>query len=520
MKEQDLLDWQLYEQFRNEYKVQPRGYEYKTSTSLFSGLRWLAEELLNISIPVIFATTHYSCWETILNEELYSREKPRIQPFTKLYLLKTEDVRSALQEFYHIDSKLVDGLEDAKLEELCGRPGFLFDCASNCFLPHPTTVDQLYKTLEAVSGRLGEWVTALFKQLNSGNAKEDLKLMHYLLTIHNGFTKHEKIMHNLVAAGIAIRTEGSAFVCEKLVTRYLEQCVNHTNIDKREAAMVAYHGSDYDALAERAIMLRLLKFKGTIADLLIKHWKTKTTFPNRVEDMLENFNVNLDGGGSFDEFQITDAHLAFSTESFLWNHRVFLARTGLSLPDIMFTSRDDNDFRCFVSIQVKTWVDRLGPFKPRRRKDENDDNNNNAKDDKKKKRFDSVVLNISRTHFFTGTPTQQAHFQTTWNKVMESFGGIYHVRIIICWAGFTTQQLELVNHFNQLHPEQPILLVCPQEDNFEALYGPEAFERIHSQMVGAKLPWTRKQLKQTVSDEEKDDFVEQVTIQLAPGEQT
>jgi hypothetical protein len=72
----------MYEQIPKTYHAVPNGYPYKAPTSLFSAFRWIAEELLNTAesqTMSIFATTHYSSWKTILDENLYSREKPNIE---------------------------------------------------------------------------------------------------------------------------------------------------------------------------------------------------------------------------------------------------------------------------------------------------------------------------------------------------------------------------------------------------------------------------------------------------------
>lgn len=95
--ESTVFEWQKYED-RHEKNV-PVNYPYEIKTSLFSGFRWILEELLLLeSSPTmsIFASTKYSCWGTIDAFEQYSRQKPAMMLFEEQYILSEDDIKNSL----------------------------------------------------------------------------------------------------------------------------------------------------------------------------------------------------------------------------------------------------------------------------------------------------------------------------------------------------------------------------------------------------------------------------------------
>jgi len=183
---------------------------------------------------------------------------------------------------------------------------------------------------------------------------------------------------------------------------------------------------------------------------------------------------------------------------------VLLARTGLSIPDIMFAVRHiDKESYCLVSIQVKTWNSRPHPVLVKQQCIDPD-------------RFDSIVLNVSRTHFLSGS-NQQNPLTSTWTETLRHYG-IYHVRIIVSFSGFTLRQIQMVDCFNENYPEQPIVLICPSMDNFANLYGKLQYTRIRELCTADADPWKKAHHKTTAKPDENKIFNERVVMKLLPEE--
>jgi hypothetical protein len=120
-----------------------------------------------------------------------------------------------------------------------------------------------------------------------------------------------------------------------------------------------------------------------------------------------------------DEFGIECASEIFDDSSPLWDNKVVLPRTGLCLPDIMccgFSERGDK--RCLLSIQVKTINE-----PPSSAKDEHIN-------------IYSMVLNTSYPHFFTETDNSKKEYTKIW-EYLNKKERIHHLRVLVCWAGFT-----------------------------------------------------------------------------------
>jgi hypothetical protein len=289
-------------------------------------------------------------------------------------------------------------------------------------------------------------------------------------------------------------------IVETLTTYLLDQIEE----DKREEMMIQEYGSDSPTLAERAISLQLLLYRGTLRSLLQDHWKTPIFLPMRVTNFLEKFNVGLRGAASIDEFGFEKAYSAFGPESVLWRNKVVLAaRAGQSLPDILFTSKNQEGGYCMVSIQVKTSQDRLTAAYA----------NQNRKEDKDS--FGQIILNTSRTHFFHNTD-QAPHFLETWKQILEQHK-VYHIRVIISFAGFTYQQIGLVNEFNENNPGQPIVLISPSRENVAQLYGPDAYKAI-CQKCTQRDPWETKIYKTKIPEKMQRLFTELVLMELLEQE--
>lgn len=499
------MSWQLYEQFFAERRELPEGYPYKARTSLFHGFCIVAEGLLKTEkVPFIYATTHCSCWKNTLDENLYSREKPRIIAFSSLYHLDAADVKLALERFFKFDKTLLDQIDTSHFEVFSGRPGFLFDCA---FVDRPekdVSLQDLADILDDSEAHLTEVVADMIRRLTLVVGEGEVCYLQYFSTMHNNVILNEKAIDKLVAAGIAIKEYERAVICEEVIFRYYrKQC---RQSDTREKAVIAYSGDDYSSLAQRAIALQILRFGGSVKDLIVTYWQSPTILSQEVLRVLDLYTVAMCNAGSMDEFGIEEAHSAFAYTSPLWSNNILFPRPGSNLPDLLLAAEDDTELQCLISIQVKTRCGRLSPFLmiPR------------ASDEDEDTRIDCAILSTSRTHFFHKSP-QQKLFRETWKSALQHLEGICHLRVIICWAGFTDQQKKLVDEFNKLNPDQPVILVSPTEDNFKRLYGQLAFEQI-ANCNGTKTPWDKVKTKQDVTEDELKEFEKRIKMRLETEE--
>jgi hypothetical protein len=103
------------------------------------------------------------------------------------------------------------------------------------------------------------------------------------------------------------------------------------------------------------------------------------------------------------------------------------------------------------------------------------------------KYFSGAVLNTSRNHFLHGAKQQKALFDELWKDTLKT-QPIFHLRVIISWAGFTGEQLALVKQFNRMNPTQPIVLVYPKGMR-NNIYGAQATFQL-SQFVSDE-PWKK-----------------------------
>lgn len=60
------------------------------------------------------------------------------------------------------------------------------------------------------------------------------------------------------------------------------------------------------------------------------------------------------------------------------------------------------------------------------------------------------------------------------------------LRIIICWAGFTKNQIATINLHNENHIDDPILLICPTKETGKDLYTAEVFAFLEKTMNSLK----------------------------------
>jgi hypothetical protein len=287
-----VFAWQQYEQFQDTERVAPLGYPYQTTTNLFSVFRWIVEELLILDSPIatIFATTHYSCWQTILNDSLYSRDKPLIKPFSRLHRLSKNDVREILLKFYQIDETLLSEVSNDLLSIWEARPGFLFDIAFSDLHKKYSNLKDLNEALRMAKASALDVVRRNF--YNAASSR-DMNILQLIMVMYNGCTKDSKLIDDLVAAGIAIKTEDSAILCEKLVRDYIIDLLP-SGKDNLDATLVGYIGTKYDDLAERSVALQLLRFRGSVKELLTQRWPVLSKLSKNTLDHLDRFKFNFE----------------------------------------------------------------------------------------------------------------------------------------------------------------------------------------------------------------------------------
>jgi hypothetical protein len=289
LQKDELLSWQQYEQYRTEIRVAPKGYPYKASTSLFSAFRWIAEELLTKQqIMSIFATTHNSCWDTILNDSLYSGDKPKIWPFSALYRLQLKDIRTVLRDFYQVPQNLIDEVPQELLHIWEGRPGFLLDIACSCFTSKTWTASSLKGALTEAKAAALDIIKGKIQDLQSSRSGNSDALLRYFIAMHNGDVRDQQLVDKLVEAGLAIKFNDAAVICENLVFQHLSSM--STTLDQLEEIMVDHCRTDAATLGERAVALQLLQFTGSVAELL-KKWCVK--LPEFLQQVLERFHLKF-----------------------------------------------------------------------------------------------------------------------------------------------------------------------------------------------------------------------------------
>jgi hypothetical protein len=202
---------------------------------------------------------------------------------------------------------------------------------------------------------------------------------------------------------------------------------------------------------------------------------------------------------------IDDASEAFNEDSPLWNNHIVLTRTGISLPDILCAVTDGEQYYCLLSIQVKAWKEK--PRVMTLKKSE-------EKDTKIHLRFDSLIKNVSRTHFLDGQKGVQKRFKEVWNSLLKELA-VFHVRVIVCWSGFTSMQIKLVNEFNDSHPNQPIVLVYPTSPN-NNLFGTIATEALCQGVT--ENPWAHQLRLQDIDPEQRKIFLNAAEMELLQNE--
>jgi len=92
---------------------------------------------------------------------------------------------------------------------------------------------------------------------------------------------------------------------------------------------------------------------------------------------------------------------------------------------------------------------------------------------------------------------------------------LFHLRIIICWAGFTATQHQAVSTFNGQNPTQPILLIEPTTETVgAAIYGSQVYDHLRNE-----LPRPKNSQKRTSKLNTTDWLMRLPDNHVVPGEE-
>ena len=275
--------------------------------------------------------------------------------------------------------------------------------------------------------------------------------------MHNGKITDIELVEGLVSTGLARKTDFGCQVEEPLVLKALEDV---SLLDKSiEAAILSRFQNNTAKLAEYSIAHRITKQKCSVLKWLEKLDATGN-LSEETANRLDDFSINHDFVGDYDEFGIIDNCDIFGVDTPLLKNKIVLSRTGLTLPDIMFLCFDENNDSCLISIQIKTWEARL----------------TNSVEEKDEKSFGHAVRSVSRPSFLDGH--NQMQMNEKWIKFTTS-RNISHLRIIITFAGPTMAQEDAVKRHDKTYPDQPILNIYRKSPEIAAeLYGAQVYERL------------------------------------------
>ncbi len=484
-KGKEVIYWQQYEMLIEEARVPPPNYSYVARTTLFSGFQWVVIEFLQQACPqlTIFTSTYFSAWEpSLLDTQEVTHNRPYVERFYDLYSLTIDDVVATVcshfKDYFDANQKTKELIAEM-LSDWTGRPGFLFEYFIPCLEEQLTgNGNRDLKTILVHAERKARAQVQSFIRQNmkeqaniarpfeilgdGADTKGLVQLLHYTLILRNGNLSGTpgQICH-MVQAGFARvtcyeETSSSVVIDEPLVRGALAVSDTEAATMNAEKQLCKVYASKLDELAEYAIALQIVRHNGqTLRELLSDGWCSgvglATLLPDKKSrEMLLQLKVNAHVAGRLGDFGIDNA-----SELLLWKNlsqgRVILARTGLKLPDILFTATGHN-ILCLCSIQVKVMKKRLSPSE-----------------------FTEALESVTRTHFLRGSPQPLPDdIQNNWKLAMEANKAtrICHLRIVITWKGFTRGQLSAAAEFSKSNPEQPILLVYPRTTLVgRAIYG-------------------------------------------------
>lgn len=479
---QQLMDWQAHE--RNEKHPHPDS-KYKRCSSLMTAFRWIMDEMVRESESPqlsIMASTYFSVWEPLLDTETYSRSKVEIERFCDLPELNADDMFKFLKE--NINSDFIEREEKSTKELLqlwCGRPGLFFDVLLDATnrefgdFMNLSPIDELKRASERATGEFTERMkNKLDSMLNSryragsnhGALKDNVDnvashlLLVYRLRNGNMDALHEDI-NELVTAGIARVTSYDeknrvhAVIKEKIVDRALQKIANDNKekdpVDSFLRRKISVIFSNYGEYAELAVANRLLALSGQTLRELLHDWLCLTeeelgSLEKNWGILLQDFTPNMKGCGKLEDFNSSDADFVKRVSE----GNVLFGKTGVRLPDLSFAAWTQDEKKVvFVWLQIKTYSDPL-----------------------KKEEFINGINSTTPRFFLSGnTKRLEDNKKNLLHLQNLPVNAIFHLRLLLCSAGFTTLQKKMVEQHNKENIMEPISLVAPYKGMGNRIYG-------------------------------------------------
>jgi hypothetical protein len=278
--------------------------------------------------------------------------------------------------------------------------------------------------------------------------------LDFARVLHNNRITNPMLVEAFVASRLAYKTDWGCQVTEPLVLEALERIKAESSIGK---AILAHYESDQSKMAKWGVVYSLSQYKGPVSEWVEQFAK----FSELTMCELGKFTISHALCGEMEDFNL-DAPLLLKDTSPLFDKKIIIAKSKLTLPDILLLCIDEDDNLCLISIQIKTWADRL----------------NNSESFTKKEAFGHAIRSTCRPNFLDGSMEKhKKELQSSWKEAIKD-RKVIHLRVLITWAGFTDAQRNAVNIHNNEHPNQPVLLITGIE---------------HPKLYGEKIYWVLKQ---------------------------
>jgi len=446
-----VLSWQNYEIRGSLTRDIPDDYPYKASTSLYSVFRYILEELLldnKAPVASVFASTNYLSWSKFLDTSLHSREKLEFIKFWHSHILTQSEINTVLQTM-----KAAEALLKCDTSIWASRPGFFFACAYQTLLSLPIecTLDEANAALTLCKGEVFQRLSRMLLEHPQSYKRKVISQYWYCELLQNSQVS-EKFREDLIACGLAVNfTNEKTLICEPMVKRFMEtQIIIDTIKDSRwsgiQEVLVETYEGQLPKLFELAMGLQLVNLNSSSLLNWIDACLPVTPLPENARTKIGDSEIRVTKCASVAQLGRSDSCIFHDLREL--NLALFPGVESFRFPDLSFTAASTNSTIVFVSMQMKFTQYPLS----------NTD-------------FLNAIQSTSIDHLFSGHPSNQKQFREGWSKVLKDDIEVFYLRIVVCWAGFTSTQVHAINEHNTKNPNQPILLLCAKPDNVEHLFG-------------------------------------------------
>ncbi len=434
--ENNVFLWSQYEQsiHTTHNKVVPNGYPYSEPTTLFHVFRDVVQEyLMKFNQMTIFVST----WSPI-------REKVDIAQWITLPLLNRDYLMMQLNELqvseedrrkYHLNELVID---------LIGRPGLFYEWCHRCLQPTARAYASLFVNIQT-------HVDTLLKQVETQHST--MKQL-YLLSLFNiqGLTNSQT--EEIVVAGVGYKILNAKIDVEGVLKN---QLLKKMNLDVTSIQQEVIHllQDDHIALCTIGAMHAMLQNNNNELYRLITKWMPNTNTTNAIHYFRIRakrcYFVN-------DEMEQIDEVSKMLEDERIWES-VIGAKTELNMAEMMFPCDYDNK-KCLVTVNMNMHSTTL---------DEEAFNNAIAKTS-----IDNMFVDHETVHH------KLLSIQQSWR---DNYRSITFVRIIVCFGGFTKNQIMQVDAFNQQYASQPIVLVSVKYQEIgQNIFGKLIYEHVSANM--------------------------------------